>query len=51
MSTAPLYFCASNPGHPFAAGLTLEKLAAVTVDGEGKETFITGGSLDRIQKV
>ncbi|BBN04917.1 vacuolar protein sorting-associated protein 13A/C [Marchantia polymorpha subsp. ruderalis] len=42
--------CESNPGHPFAAGLTLEKLAAVTVDGEGKETFITGGSLDRIQK-
>lgn len=41
----------SNPGHPFAAGLTLEKLAAVTVDENGKETFVTGGSLDRIQKV
>ncbi len=43
-------FC-SNPGHPFAAGMTLAKLAAVTVDDNGKETFVTGGSLDRIQKV
>ncbi|XP_062094114.1 intermembrane lipid transfer protein VPS13-like [Humulus lupulus] len=41
----------SNPGHPFAAGVTLEKLLAVTVDDNGNETFITGGSLDRIQKV
>ncbi|XP_052881690.1 uncharacterized protein LOC108482794 [Gossypium arboreum] len=40
----------SNPGHPFAAGLTLEKLSAVTVDDNGKETFVTGGALDRIQK-
>ncbi|KAL5551261.1 hypothetical protein UlMin_001437, partial [Ulmus minor] len=40
----------SNPGHPFAAGLTLEKLLAVTVDDSGKETFVTGGALDRIQK-
>ncbi|TYI15495.1 hypothetical protein ES332_A08G190100v1 [Gossypium tomentosum] len=40
----------SNPGHPFAAGLTLEKLSAVTVDDSGKETFVTGGALDRIQK-
>ncbi|CAM6084054.1 unnamed protein product [Calypogeia fissa] len=40
----------SHPGHPFAAGVTLEKLAAVTVDENGKETFVTGGSLDRIQK-
>ncbi|KAK6251014.1 hypothetical protein SCA6_005019 [Theobroma cacao] len=40
----------SNPGHPFAAGLTLEKLSAVTVDDSGKETFVTGGALDCIQK-
>ncbi|KAM7253912.1 hypothetical protein ACFE04_031594 [Oxalis oulophora] len=40
----------SNPGHPFAAGVTLEKLSAVTVDECGQETFITGGSLDQIQK-
>ncbi|KAL5072395.1 hypothetical protein RYX36_011379 [Vicia faba] len=40
----------SNPGHPFAAGVSLDKLSAVTVDDSGKETFITGGALDRIQK-
>lgn len=40
----------SNLGHPFAAGVTLEKLSAVTVDDSGKETFVTGGALDRIQK-
>ncbi|KAK9266873.1 hypothetical protein L1049_027132 [Liquidambar formosana] len=40
----------SNPGHPFAAGLTLEKLSAVTVDDNGKEIFATGGALERIQK-
>lgn len=44
-------FVISNDGHPFAAGLTLAKLAAVTVDESGKETFVTGGALDRIQKV
>lgn len=41
----------SNPGHPFAAGVTLEKLLAVTIDDDGKEAFATGGALDRIQKV
>ncbi len=47
-----MFFCfCSNPGHPFAVGMTLAKLAAVTVDDDGKETFVTGGSLDRIQKV
>ncbi|KAE8731960.1 Pleckstrin (PH) domain-containing protein isoform 2 [Hibiscus syriacus] len=40
----------SNPGHPFAAGLTLENLSAVTTDDSGNETFVTGGALDRIQK-
>ncbi|KAK7307747.1 hypothetical protein VNO77_41077 [Canavalia gladiata] len=40
----------SNPGHPFAAGVMLDKLSAVTVDDTGKETFIAGGALDRIQK-
>ncbi|KAK4844286.1 hypothetical protein QYF36_018501 [Acer negundo] len=40
----------SNTGHPFAAGVTLEKLSAVTVDDNGKETFVTGGALDRVQK-
>ncbi|RVW40626.1 Transposon TX1 uncharacterized 149 kDa protein [Vitis vinifera] len=40
----------SNPGHPFAAGVTLEKLSAVTIDDSGKETFVTGGALECIQK-
>ncbi|VVA93348.1 unnamed protein product [Arabis nemorensis] len=40
----------SNPGHPFSAGVTLEKLSAVTIDESGKETFITGGTLESIQK-
>ncbi|XP_020523218.1 putative vacuolar protein sorting-associated protein 13F isoform X1 [Amborella trichopoda] len=30
----------SNPGHPFAAGVTLAKLSAVTVDDSGKETLL-----------
>ncbi|KAF5191674.1 Vacuolar protein sorting-associated protein like, partial [Thalictrum thalictroides] len=40
----------SNPGHPFAAGATLDELSAVTVDDSGRETFVTGGALERIQK-
>ncbi|GKD04830.1 pleckstrin domain superfamily protein, partial [Tanacetum coccineum] len=40
----------SNPGHPFAAGVTLEKLSASTVDDSGKEAFVTGGALDILQK-
>lgn len=40
----------SNPGHPFAAGMTLARLSAVTIDESGKETFATGGALERIQK-
>lgn len=40
----------SNPGHPFAAGITLEKLASVTIDDNGNEIFITGEALEHIQK-
>ncbi|KAG0474781.1 hypothetical protein HPP92_014467 [Vanilla planifolia] len=40
----------SNPGHPFAAGLILSSLSAVTIDNYGRETFATGGALERIQK-
>ncbi|KAL8529518.1 hypothetical protein ACS0TY_006808 [Phlomoides rotata] len=40
----------SNPGHPFAGGVTLDKLSAFTVDDKGDESFITGGELERIQK-
>ncbi|MQL82370.1 hypothetical protein Taro_014851 [Colocasia esculenta] len=41
----------SNPGHPFAAGLTLGRLSAMTVDDAGKEAFATGGALEHIQKI
>ncbi|XP_042394059.1 uncharacterized protein LOC121984930 isoform X2 [Zingiber officinale] len=40
----------SNPGHPFAAGLKLGRLSAVTIDDLGRETFATGGALEHIQK-
>ncbi|XP_060207492.1 uncharacterized protein LOC132635217 [Lycium barbarum] len=40
----------SNSGHPFAAGITLEKLSAMTVDDSGNEAFVTGNALDFIQK-
>jgi vacuolar protein sorting-associated protein 13A/C len=38
-------FC-SNPGLPFVVGMTLVKLATITLDNNGKETFVMGGSLD-----
>ncbi|XP_028786889.1 uncharacterized protein LOC114742843 [Neltuma alba] len=40
----------SNPGHPFCSGVTLAKLAAVTMDEQGKETFDTSGALDKLRK-
>ncbi|PNY09268.1 calcium-dependent lipid-binding family protein, partial [Trifolium pratense] len=40
----------SNPGHPFSSGVTLAKLAAVTMDEHGNETFDTSGALDRLRK-
>lgn len=41
----------SNPGHPFSCGVTLAKLAAVTMDELGNETFDTSGALDKLRKV
>lgn len=41
----------SNPGHPFSCGITLAKLAAVTMDEQGNETFDTSGALDKLRKV
>ncbi|XP_061989598.1 uncharacterized protein LOC133708161 [Rosa rugosa] len=38
-------------GHPFCSGATLAKLAAVTMDEEGNETFDTSGALDKLRKV
>ncbi|XP_057959044.1 uncharacterized protein LOC131151699 [Malania oleifera] len=40
----------SNPGHPFSVGVTLAKLAAVTMDEQGNETFDTSGALDKLRK-
>ncbi|KAE9602547.1 putative vacuolar protein sorting-associated protein [Lupinus albus] len=40
----------SNPGHPFSSGVTLAKLAAVTMDEQGNETFDASGALDRLRK-
>ncbi|KAK1307202.1 hypothetical protein QJS10_CPA10g01570 [Acorus calamus] len=40
----------SNPGHPFCSGVTLAKLAAVTMDEQGNETFDTSGALDKLRK-
>ncbi|KAL2613699.1 hypothetical protein R1flu_025391 [Riccia fluitans] len=40
----------SNQGHPFCSGVTLAKLAAVTVDETGNETFVTSGALERLRK-
>lgn len=40
----------SNPGHPFCSGVTLSKLAAVTMDEQGNETFDTSGALDKLRK-
>ncbi|XP_051130647.1 uncharacterized protein LOC127251100 isoform X2 [Andrographis paniculata] len=40
----------SNPGHPFSCGFTLAKLAAVTMDEQGNETFDTSGALDKLRK-
>ncbi|KAL8152479.1 LOW QUALITY PROTEIN: hypothetical protein V2J09_010239 [Rumex salicifolius] len=40
----------SNLGHPFACGVSLAKLAAVTMDEQGNETFDTSGALDKLRK-
>ncbi|XP_031738035.1 uncharacterized protein LOC101213129 isoform X1 [Cucumis sativus] len=42
---------ASNPGYPFCTGVTLAKLAAVTMDEQGNETFDTSGALDKLRKL
>lgn len=40
----------SNPGKPFCAGVTLSRLAAVTIDENAKETFVPSGALDKLHK-
>ena len=41
----------SNPGVPFACGLTLEKLSAHTVNEEGNEAFVKDNPLSLLRKV
>ena len=41
----------SNPGVPFACGLTLEKLSAHTVDEDGNEAFVKDNPLSLLRKV
>lgn len=48
---ALFFFFCSNHGHPFSSGVTLAKLAAVTMDEQGNETFDTSGALDKLRKV
>ncbi|ONK67151.1 uncharacterized protein A4U43_C06F16540 [Asparagus officinalis] len=40
----------SHHGHPFCSGVTLSKLAAVTTDDQGNETFDTSSALDKLRK-
>ena len=40
----------TTPNNPFACGLTIEKMSAVTVDDSGQPTFTTGGALEGIHK-
>ncbi|KAL3132003.1 hypothetical protein ABBQ32_008624 [Trebouxia sp. C0010 RCD-2024] len=40
----------SNPGVPFACGLTLEKLSAHTVDEDGNEAFVKDNPLSLLRK-
>ncbi|KAK9125647.1 hypothetical protein Scep_014493 [Stephania cephalantha] len=41
----------SNLGRPFSSGITLAKLATVTMDEQGNETFDTSGELDKLWKI
>ena len=41
----------SNPGTPFAVGLTLERLDAQTVDEQLKPTFVSTNPMDVLRKV
>ncbi|KAL4443584.1 hypothetical protein ABPG75_011321 [Micractinium tetrahymenae] len=40
----------TNPGHPFACGLTLDSITGYTVDELGKEAFITNNPLQMLRK-
>lgn len=40
----------TDPGHPFACGVTLEQLSASTVDENGEEAFVTTSPLSILRK-
>ena len=40
----------TTPGHPFAAGITVARLAGITVDERGIESFVASDSFSRVRK-
>jgi vacuolar protein sorting-associated protein 13A/C len=40
----------TNPEHPFACGITLDRISGYTVDEEGREAFITNNPLKMLRK-
>ena len=38
------------PGHPFACGLTLDRITGYTVDEHGREAFVTANPLSMLRK-
>jgi vacuolar protein sorting-associated protein 13A/C len=41
----------TNPEHPFACGITLDRISGYTVDEAGKEAFVTNNPLQTLRKV
>ena len=41
----------TNPGHPFACGITLDSITGYTVDEAGREAFVTNNLLQMLRKV
>jgi hypothetical protein len=40
----------TNPEHPFACGITLDRISGYTVDEAGKEAFVTNNPLQTLRK-
>jgi vacuolar protein sorting-associated protein 13A/C len=40
----------TNPGHPFACGITLDRISGYTIDELGREAFITNNPLQMLRK-
>ena len=51
LSVMPPQDDTSNPGMPFACGLTLEKLSAHTIDEDGNQAFVKDNPLAMLRKV